>query len=55
MFCLILKKKVLGLSLVCLLLLVGIFAGVLAVKGVYSPKPTYTIVVDAGHGGFDVK
>lgn len=45
----------------CAVLLVAIIAicviaGVCyAVKATSSPKPKYTIVIDAGHGGVDVK
>jgi len=40
------------LLLISILLSVGIVS---VVNREVVPKPTYTIVVDAGHGGFDVK
>ena len=41
-----------SIMLVSVLLSVGIVS---VVKKEKIPKSTYTIVVDAGHGGFDVK
>lgn len=35
------------------MLVLPMFAGFFAVRGVSSPKPEYTIVIDAGHGGRD--
>ena len=39
------------IALSCVLLSVGI----LSANSKQVPKPTYTIVIDAGHGGLDVK
>lgn len=51
---LVIKKKWL-LVAAALLLVVPILSGTFAVRKMSSPKPEYTIVIDAGHGGIDVK
>ena len=48
----VLTKKWL-LSAVAIILAVPIMVGVFAVRKTNSPKPEYTIVIDAGHGGRD--
>ncbi len=46
------KKKVLVYILICAVVF-GVVAGVVGAKSTTSPKPKFTIVVDAGHGGVD--
>lgn len=46
------KKKWL-LCFVAVVLICPLVAGLFAVRGTSSPKPEYTIVIDAGHGGRD--
>ncbi len=54
MFLTIKKKSILAV-LLCVLC-VGAFCGAyFPVKANTSPKPVHTIVIDAGHGGDDVK
>ena len=53
LFLIVSKKAILiflGVT-ICLVAIITIFA----VKTTSSPKPEYTIVIDAGHGGVDVK
>ncbi len=49
---LVLKRKILIISLCILILLVSVIS-VTAVKVSSTPKANYTIVIDAGHGGID--
>lgn len=49
----IIKKKVLFFALGLVLCFVSIAVFFTAVLPVFQPKPTYTIVIDAGHGGID--
>ena len=44
----------LSIFMIAVLLGVGIVT-VINIENQNIPKPTYTIVVDAGHGGLDVK
>ncbi len=49
------RKRAIGVILVSVILtclIVGVFC---AVRATSSPKALYTIVIDAGHGGVDVK
>ena len=50
----IVKKKYVAVA-IALLMIIPLALGVFATKKVISPKPKYTIVIDAGHGGRDVK
>lgn len=49
-----LKKKWL-LCFLAFCLIVPIVAGFFSIRKTSMPKPEYTIVIDAGHGGLDVK
>ncbi len=52
---LVMKKRTLCV-IVSLLILTFVVLGTIFVgQEVYSPKSAYTIVIDAGHGGVDVK
>lgn len=52
---LVMKKRTLCV-IVSLLILTFVVLGTIFVgREVYSPKSAYTIVIDAGHGGVDVK
>ena len=61
MFCLIkynmkvltLKKRAIAIGLSVLLCVVGVVVYFTAIKPTFQPKPQYTIVIDAGHGGRD--
>lgn len=47
------KKKTIFALLLCGVVVGGACATYFAVKPAISPKPTYSIVIDAGHGGRD--
>ena len=49
------KKRTLCVILVGVILICSIVGVCYAVKATTSPKALYTIVIDAGHGGADVK
>lgn len=49
------KKRTLCVLLVILVAICSIVGVCYAVKAASSPKAQYTIVIDAGHGGRDVK
>ncbi len=49
------RKRAVLAVLICLVVFGGVFATYFTVKATFSPKPTHTIVIDAGHGGADVK
>lgn len=61
MFCIIkynmkvltLKKRAIAIGLCVLLCVVGVVVYFTAIKPTFQPKPQYTIVIDAGHGGRD--
>ena len=63
MFCLIkynmkvltLKKRAIVIELCVLLCVVGVVVCFTAISPTFQPKPQYTIMIDAGHGGVDVK
>lgn len=46
-------KKKWVLSVVAVVLAVPLVTGLFSIKNTSSPKPEYTIVIDAGHGGRD--
>lgn len=48
------KKRTLLIVLASIILICSM-VGVCAASATSSPKPEYTIVIDAGHGGVDVK
>lgn len=50
-----LKKKVLYVGLVCFLCIATCSATFFSISTGAVPKTTHTIVIDAGHGGLDVK
>lgn len=49
------KKHTMYVLLVGVILICSIVGVCYAVKATSSPKALYTIVIDAGHGGVDVK
>jgi len=49
------KKRVVALVLFGVLVVGCAIGAYYAAKATASPKPTHTIVIDAGHGGADVK
>lgn len=49
------RKRAIGVILVSVILTCLIVGVCYAVKMTSSPKALYTIVIDAGHGGVDVK
>ena len=49
------KKRTLRILLVSVILICSVVGVCHAVKATSSPKALYTIVIDAGHGGVDVK
>lgn len=49
------KKHIMCVLLVGVILICSIVGVCYAVKATSSPKALYTIVIDAGHGGVDVK
>ena len=49
------KKRTLCVVLLCIILICSAVGVCFAVKATSSPKPEHTIVIDAGHGGVDVK
>ena len=49
------KRRTLCILLVILVAICSIVGICYAVKATSSPKALYTIVIDAGHGGVDVK
>lgn len=49
------KKRTLCIVLISIVLVCSIVGVCYAVKMTSSPKALYTIVIDAGHGGVDVK
>lgn len=49
------KKKSIIAVLLCVLVVAGVVLALFLVRPASSPKPQYTIVIDAGHGGRDVK
>ena len=50
---LVVKKRVLGAVLLCVILICSVVGVCYAVQAEASPKPEHTIVIDAGHGGRD--
>ena len=50
-----LKKRTLCAILVAIIAICSIVGVCYAVKATSSPKAVHTIVIDAGHGGVDVK
>ena len=50
---LIIKKKSIIAILLCLILTVGVVLAAVLVRPASSPKPEFTICIDAGHGGRD--
>ena len=50
---LILKKKAIIAVLVSIVVVVGVVLAAVMIRPASSPKPEYTIVIDAGHGGRD--
>ena len=49
------KKRTLCVILVGIILICSVVGVCYVVKATSSPKALYTIVIDAGHGGVDVK
>ncbi len=49
------KRRTLCILLVGIILICFVVGVYYAVKTTSSPKAVYTIVIDAGHGGVDVK
>ena len=49
------KRRTLCIVLVGVILICSVVGVCYAVRAVSSPKALYTIVIDAGHGGVDVK
>ena len=49
------KKHTVCVILAVLAIICSIVGVCCAVKAISSPKAQYTIVIDAGHGGVDVK
>lgn len=49
------KKRTLCIVLISIVLVCSIVGVCCAVQTAASPKPEYTIVIDAGHGGQDFK
>ena len=49
------KKHALYVILVGIILICSVVGVCYVVRATSSPKPQYTIVIDAGHGGVDVK
>ena len=49
------KKRTLCVILICIILICSLVGVYYTVKATSTPKPKYTIVIDAGHGGVDVK
>lgn len=49
----VVKKRVLGAVLLCVILICSVVGVCYAVQTEASPKPHHTIVIDAGHGGRD--
>ena len=52
---LMVRKRAIGVILVNVILICLVVGVCYAVRAVSSPKALYTIVIDAGHGGVDVK
>ncbi len=52
---LIWRKRIILIVLCVLLCVVGVVVYFTAIRPTFQPKPLYTIVIDAGHGGVDVK
>ena len=50
-----LKKVIIACVIVCVCILLCVVGVVVKTTNSVSPKAVYTIVIDAGHGGFDVK
>lgn len=50
---LIIKKKSIIAILLCLILTVGVILAAVLARPASSPKPEFTICIDAGHGGRD--
>ena len=48
-----LKKRAIAIGLCVLLCVVGVVVYFTAIRPTFQPKPQYTIVIDAGHGGRD--
>ena len=48
-----LKKRAIVIGLCVLLCVVGVVVYFTAIRPTFQPKPKYTIVIDAGHGGRD--
>ena len=55
MFRIIKLKSILTIALIIISIITISVGVVTSVKNINSPRPMYTIVVDAGHGGLDVK
>ena len=49
------KRRTLCVILAGVILICSVVGACFAVKATSSPKAQYTIVIDAGHGGVDVK
>ena len=49
------NRRTLCILLVSVILICSVVGVCYAVKTTSSPKALYTIVIDAGHGGLDVK
>ncbi len=47
------KKRTLCVILICIILICSLVGVYYTVKATSTPKPKYTIVIDAGHGGRD--
>ena len=47
------KKRTLCIILICIILICSLVGVYYTVKATSTPKPKYTIVIDAGHGGRD--
>ncbi len=52
--CITIKKRLLLFISAAIILLCSVIGACFVIQ-VSSPKPEYTIVIDAGHGGVDVK
>ncbi len=49
------KKKTITAFLLCVIAVGTFCATYFPIKASATPKPVHTIVIDAGHGGIDVK
>ena len=53
MFKVVKIKTILSILFVCILMFIAVFVSYMAVNNKKVPKTTYTIIIDAGHGGRD--